>query len=108
MDRRLAKTLFLLGSALVLGLGCTAREAPPEKPALDIAALRSVELKVEGMVCEACEQTIGEKIGGLAGVESCVASHTEKSAVVRYDPGQTSPQALAAAITALGYRASAP
>lgn len=95
--------LLLCFLAVSAGAGC--ERSQPVRPSIDAGALTTVELRVEGMVCEACEETIGEKVGAMAGVESCTASHTEKNAVVRYDPGQTSPQVIAEAIGALGYKA---
>jgi len=63
-------------------------------------------LKVEGMVCESCEGAITAKLTTIKGVHSAVLSHTEKTAVVSYDPGLTSTKELIAAIEQLGYKAS--
>ena len=102
---RTLRTGILFG-ALALGAACS--DKPVEKPPLNEAAVVSVELRVEGMVCEGCQETISEEVSKLTGVKSCTASHEAKNATISYDPGQTSPGKLAEAITKLGYKATAP
>jgi copper chaperone CopZ len=66
-------------------------------------AARDVEFRVEGMVCESCENTIQTALGSIEGVVSCRASHAESKVVVSYQPAKANPEELAAAIRAAGY-----
>lgn len=90
MHRRSA-LLALMTAAAALACG-----RPPR-------ALITTTLRVEGMVCDSCEQAIAAEVGKLPGVESCTADHVAKSAVVRHDPAEASADAIAAAIEKLGY-----
>lgn len=95
-----AAAALLLGGVAVLGL--SACESSSSSTQLSV----ETTLKVEGMVCESCEGAITAKLTSMEGVHSAVLSHTEKTAIVSYDPGQTSTKELIAAIEKLGYKAS--
>jgi len=101
--RRLPITVaaaLLLGGVGVLSLSaCESRSSSAQ-------LVVETKLKVEGMVCESCEGAITAKLTTIEGVHSAVLSHTEKSAVLSYDPGLTSTKEIIAAIEQLGYKAS--
>ncbi len=98
----LVAAALLLGGVSVLSL--SACSGPGSSSSSQVAA--QVTLAVEGMVCESCEEAITAQLVAIDGVESATLSHTEKSAVVLYDPGKTSVAAIIAAIEKLGYKAS--
>lgn len=58
---------------------------------------------VTGMTCGNCERHVrqaAEKVSGVTGVQ---VDRPANRATVSFDPAQTSPEAIAAAITAAGY-----
>ncbi|MBK7029259.1 MAG: heavy-metal-associated domain-containing protein [Bacteroidales bacterium] len=55
------------------------------------------------MTCTGCENTIKEAVGGVSGVADVVASHTEGSAVIKFDSTLTDFKTISAAITDAGY-----
>ncbi len=61
-------------------------------------------LKVEGMTCGSCEQSIQAEVAKLPGVKSCKADHTTGTVTVETD-GKTvvDQNALAAAIKKAGF-----
>jgi len=61
---------------------------------------------IEGMTCAACSITLKagvKKLKGIAGVE---ASVEKKSAVVSFDPKQTSADAIGKKIDSIGYKST--
>ena len=68
--------------------------------------LRTTRFAVSGMVCESCEQAICGRVGKLDGVHSCKADHAASAAEVEHDPARAPAEAIAAAITSLGYTAA--
>ncbi len=62
----------------------------------------SYTLPVKGMHCDGCETTICEKVGKIAGVKACKASHTAE--VVEVIAPIEQKDAIAAAIKKLGYK----
>ena len=61
-------------------------------------------LRVTGMTCGGCENAVKRAVGKLPGVASVEASHTEQRVTVDFDAAQTSLDAIAAKIAALGYQ----
>jgi copper ion binding protein len=60
-------------------------------------------LHVTGMTCGGCENAVKRAVGKLPGVAAVEASHAEKRVTVDFDVAQTSLDAIAAKIVALGY-----
>ena len=58
---------------------------------------------VSGMTCGNCERHVRQAAEKLAGVTSVLVDRPANRATVSFDPAQTSPEAIAAAITAAGY-----
>ncbi|MBL8862196.1 MAG: heavy-metal-associated domain-containing protein [Planctomycetes bacterium] len=83
----------LLATALA---GCSREPAAP-------SAAATLELRVEGMTCSACELTICGALTALPGVTSCAASQPDSKVTVVYEPGKTNPAQITAAIRATGY-----
>ena len=63
----------------------------------------SATLTVTGMKCGGCENKVTSKLNALAGVVSATASSKDKIVSVEFDPAQTNLQAIAQAITDVGY-----
>jgi copper chaperone CopZ len=58
---------------------------------------------VTGMTCGGCERALGRAVSRVPGVQDVSASHADRVAIVTYDEGVTTPEAIAAAIRQAGY-----
>ncbi len=67
--------------------------------------LGNVTLRVEGMTCAACAARIEKGLRKLPGVVEANVNLTMERATVRYNPGETGPQAMIQKIRDLGYGA---
>lgn len=94
---------FLL--VLAVAYSCTSGKDAKTEAASTAAAVanKTLNLAVEGMTCTGCENTIKEAVGGVEGVMEVTASHTEGSAIVKFDSTKTDIKAISAAITDAGY-----
>lgn len=66
--------------------------------------MKSLELKIEGMHCNGCADTIQALLARHAGVKSVAVSYATGQGQVLYDPAVTDPDAVAKAIEQAGYR----
>ena len=79
--------------------------------ALALLACRSepkvvtIELSVEGMICESCVEGISYEVGRLEGVESVAVDLETEKATVSYVEGEVEPAAIEAVIDNMGYDA---
>jgi copper chaperone len=62
---------------------------------------------VTGMTCGNCERHVRQAAERVAGVTGVQVDRPANRATVSFDPTQTSPEAIAAAITAAGYDTAA-
>ncbi|WP_435185301.1 heavy metal translocating P-type ATPase [Halobellus sp. EA9] len=85
--------------------GETAAESVDAGP--DDAEGETAFLSVSGMHCATCEAFIESRATDRAGVRSASASYPTETVKVTYDPDETDREAIAAAISGLGYRADA-
>ncbi len=67
-------------------------------------ATGQVTLTVSGMSCGGCAAGVQRILLQGPGVREAQVSFAAGQATVEYDPAQTDPQALAALVTAAGYR----
>ncbi|CAM5368734.1 mercury resistance system periplasmic binding protein MerP [Eoetvoesiella caeni] len=67
------------------------------------AASQTVILSVPGMTCAACPFTVKKAISKVAGVNKVDVSYEKREAVVTFDDGKTSAQALMQATGNAGY-----
>lgn len=67
------------------------------------AETKTVTLSVPGMNCDLCPLTIKKAISKVPGVASVEASYEKKQAVVTFDDGKTSVEALMKATANAGY-----
>lgn len=68
--------------------------------------MKSLEVKIAGMHCDGCASTIKTLLSHEPGVKSASVSFAKGSATVLYDPQDTNPEALTAAIEKAGFRAT--
>lgn len=64
-----------------------------------------IELKVTGMSCGHCENTVTKALTALDGVIKAVADREAEKAVVEYDEGQVDRKAMVDAVVKAGYEA---
>ena len=70
-----------------------------------IARMQTVELKVEGMDCQGCVQSVTRMLSGVPGVDRVDVSLEQARALVTYDPAKSGPEQLKRAIERAGYKA---
>ena len=66
----------------------------------------TVALKIEGMMCNNCKRHVEEALKAVKGVKKIDVSLENGEAAVEFQAGKTDGEALAAAVTAAGYKAS--
>ncbi|MEO5799660.1 MAG: copper chaperone [Gemmatimonadales bacterium] len=66
--------------------------------------MSTVTLHIEGMSCSHCLNAVNKALGSIAG--ATVQSVQIGRAVIESGPGGPTPDALAAAVTSAGYRAT--
>jgi len=74
-------------------------------PAL-YAQERTATLHISGMTCGTCPITVRHRALNMTGVHAASVDLATASATVQYEDSQQSPQAIAQAITQLGYPAT--
>lgn len=68
---------------------------------------QTVTLKLDGMSCAACANSIEKVLKNLPGVEDCRVNFGAEQATVHYNPTQIQPATMTVSIAAAGYRAEA-
>jgi copper chaperone CopZ len=74
-----------------------------QEKAADQGEASVIEVKIEGMTCTACEQTIQRRVGKLEGIKSVTATFADGRAVIKYYPGTVDTLKMKDAITGSGY-----
>ena len=62
----------------------------------------TVDISIEGMMCEHCAARVRKALENVEGVSSAVVSLEEKKATIVFEGGD--PSALSAAVEAAGYK----
>lgn len=91
---------------LFIGLTFASCQAPQKKAAEETqkpAELVEAKLRIEGMTCTGCEQTIAKKVSELPGIDSISANHLDSTGFVRYDINKTDLTKISEAIEERGY-----
>lgn len=84
-----------LGSSLLGIVALTALLAVwAAAPAAADSHTQTVNLRVDGMVCPLCEQTVEAVVSDLPGIASIEANYKTSTAVVTYEPGQVTPEEI--------------
>ena len=112
--RRAAKPLLWLATLAVLALalfpyyGGRLIPGTAAAPAATTATLARVELKINGMSCEACAGVVKYKLLEVPGVAEAEVNYPAGRATVQYDPSKTDTSKLIQAVNTTGYAASLP
>lgn len=67
--------------------------------------METLVLKISGMACGGCANSVTKALLAIDGVSEAEVSHVEASAKVQYDPARTTAEKLRAAVEAAGYKA---
>lgn len=94
------KYLILIFSLALGAAACAPKQAPKEKAA---PVWVEANLKVEGMTCDHCEESIQKGVAELAGIDSISANHEDSTAFVKFDTTQTNLGEIAKAIEKRGF-----
>jgi copper chaperone CopZ len=110
-----ALVTLTVATVIVLGFGAVNVSqyvfagSPPQTQVEAIeTGLRRVVIPLEGMTCVTCEIPVRRALNKVPGVQAVRVSAAGQTAEVDYDPQQTTPSALVAAINSTGYRATLP
>ncbi|HSH38173.1 MAG TPA: mercuric transporter MerT family protein [Chthoniobacterales bacterium] len=109
--RRAGFFTLLIATVIVLGFAglnisrYVFASAPPATQEQPTAGTSRMVIPVEGMTCATCEIAVRRALNKVDGVKAARVSVISNSAEVDYDPQQTTPAALAAAIDTTGYKA---
>ncbi len=89
----------MLLAAVLLASGC--QRAPEPRPI-------TVNIGVDGMVCESCVHAIEETVGRMDGVEKVEVDLETTKATIEFDESKVSREEVEAAIEKLGYTVTPP
>lgn len=95
------KVLFISAFSIAIA-ACSPKQQPADKDKTPIV-WEEANLRVEGMSCDGCEQTIATGVNKLAGIDSISANHEDSTAFVRFDPAKTNLKEISEAIAQRGY-----
>lgn len=70
----------------------------------DISKLNKVEIQIEGMTCDACQNHVDFAINDLNGIVNVTTSYKNQNTIVEFDTAQTSIQEINKAISSTGYK----
>jgi copper chaperone CopZ len=100
MGKKNLISVLLLFTGIFLAISCGGNKK--DKTA-EQGTASLIEVKIEGMTCTACEQTIQRKAGKLEGIKSVKATFTDGRAMVEYFPSLVDTLKIREAITGSGY-----
>ena len=80
--------------------------AIPAFGADEATATLDVKLSVKGMTCSGCVNAVRNTLEGIAGVKKAEVSLEKNEALVTYEKGKTTPEALAKAVEKAGFKCS--
>jgi copper chaperone len=101
---RIARGMIL--SVAILACACGGERGDREAAASAQEEPAAITLALGGMHCQGCADAIHAAIAAAPGVLADSVSFADSSAVVRFRPGETSPEQIIAAVERIGYRAA--
>jgi copper chaperone CopZ len=96
---RLVAVLSLF-AGILLAISCNGNK---QEKSSEQGVVSLVEVKIEGMTCTGCEQTIQRNVGKLEGIKSVKATFTDGKAIIEYFPSEVDTLKIKGAITGSGY-----
>lgn len=95
------KQIILIAILLTSLAACAPKQTPKDKEVP--AVMVETTLRVDGMTCTGCEQSVATGVNALAGIDSISASHLDSTAFVRFDSNKTNLDEIKKAIVGRGY-----
>ena len=73
---------------------------------VDASNIETVDVSIEGMTCDACQNHVNSAVNELPGIVSVNSSYTDGNAIVEFDRTKTSENEIEEAINGTGYTAT--
>jgi copper chaperone CopZ len=70
---------------------------------VDQASLQKIEVKIDGMTCDACQHHVNSAVSKLPGIVNATSSYAKGNAIVEFDNTQTNISEIKKAIKSTGY-----
>lgn len=99
------KQIILILTIALSIVSCAPKQTPKDKEVP--AVMVETRLRVEGMTCSECEQSVATGVNALAGIDSISANHLDSTAFVRFDSNKTNLDEIKKAIEGRGYEVAA-
>ncbi len=80
------------------------KQEPKQVFVVDKSNIQKAELKIKGMTCEACTETINLALSKVPGVIEYKTEYKNGSSVVKFDNSKTSELAIVNAVNETGYK----
>ena len=96
--------LIYLAVAFFFIVSCNKKNNVPANSEINTTNIAKYEIKVDGMTCTGCEQTIQNAVNALDGIKNIKASHTDGNAIVEFDTTLTDTSNIRMKIDATGYK----
>ena len=71
---------------------------------VDSKNINTIEFKIDGMTCDACQNHVNYAISELAGIISVNTSYPKENTIVEFDSSKTSIEDIITAINSTGYK----
>ena len=71
---------------------------------VDQASLQKIEVKIDGMTCDACQNHVNSAINTLPGIVNASSSYADGNAIVEFDNTKTTVVEIEKAINSTGYK----
>jgi copper chaperone len=97
-----------VAAAVLLAPAARAAEPAPAKPAAERKADAVADIRVGGMTCGGCVDTVTGKLKAVPGVRTVVVNLEKRRARVTYDASRVTTKALADAIKDAGFEPGVP
>ena len=100
--------LVTLFAVLMLGFPSYAKVFFPKNEKATIVIekpnIQTVELKIKGMSCEACEAEVNHEVAKLPGILQSTVSYKNGNSIIQYDVSKTTIKNIIEAVNATGYK----
>jgi len=73
--------------------------------AVDSKNIKEIEIKIEGMTCDACENHVDHAVNELNGIIEVSSSYDNENTTIKFDKSQTNKEEIIEAINSTGYKA---
>lgn len=70
---------------------------------VDRSSIEKLEVKIEGMTCDACENHVNHAVNELSGIVSVNASYANENAIIEFDKTKTTVEEIEEAVSSTGY-----